>query len=183
MSQVCNRLLLLRRIEARTAEAGALDDVVDLVSVVDELAEQCTPFALESRVVLQREAPAHAYIRGNRIVLVEAILNLIDNAIRYTAPGGRVRLAVRDDERECSVSVEGNGPGVPESVPDAEPELIFKSFSQQIAESTALTPGGVGLAIVRTVVQAHAGRIEVASASGQSTAFRLIFPARRPNHP
>jgi len=177
MSQVSDRLLLLGRIEARTAEAGVLDDVVDLVSVVAELDEQCTPFALESRVVLRREAPAHAYIRGNRILLVEAILKLIDNAIRHTPPGGTVRLAVQDNDRECSVSVVDNGPGVP----DAEPDLIFRSFYQQIAESTALTPGGLGLAILRTVVQAHAGRIEVASASGQSTAFRLIFPARQPS--
>jgi len=84
---------------------------------------------------------------------------------------------VHDDERECSVSVEDSGPGVP----DAEPELIFKSSYQQIAERTALTPGGLGLAIVRAVVQAHVGRIEVASASVQSTAFRLIFPARLPS--
>jgi len=70
MSQVCDRLRLLEHIEARTAEAGVLDDVVDLVSVADELAEQCTPLALESRIVLQHEAPAHAYIRGNRILIV-----------------------------------------------------------------------------------------------------------------
>jgi two-component system, OmpR family, sensor kinase len=177
MSQVCDRLRLLEHIEARTAEAGVLDDVVDLVSVADELAERCTPLALESRIVLQHEAPAHAYIRGNRILLVEAILNLIDNAIRHTPLGGTVRLTVHDDEQECSVSVEDSGPGVP----DAEPELIFKSSYQQIAERTALTPGGLGLAIVRAVVQAHVGRIEVASASGQSTAFRLIFPARLPS--
>jgi K+-sensing histidine kinase KdpD len=88
---------------------------------------------------------------------------------------------VHDDERECSVSVEDSGPGGPDGVPDAEPELIFKGFYQQIAESPSLTLGGLGLAIVRTVVQAHAGRIEVASASRQSTAFRLIFPVRLPN--
>ena len=176
LSQVCNRLLLLGRIEARTAEAGALDDLVDLVGVVDELAEQCTPFALDSRVVLQRAAPAHAYIRGNRILLVEALLNLIDNAIRHTPPGGTVRLAVQDNDRECSVSVEDNGPGVP----DAQRELIFESF-YQAEERPSFTPGGLGLAIVRAVVQAHAGRIEVTSAPGQSTAFILIFPARQSN--
>jgi heavy metal sensor kinase len=176
MSQVCNRLLLLGRIEARTAEAGVLDDVVDLVSVADELAEQCTPFALESRVVLQREAPAHAYIRGNRILLIEAILNLIDNAIRHTPRGGTVRLAVQDDDRECSVSVEDSGPGVP----DAQRELIFESF-YQTEETRSMTPGGLGLAIVRAVVQAHAGRVEVRSAPGQSTAFKLIFPAHPSN--
>jgi len=185
MSQVGNGLHLLRRIEERTAEAGALDNVVDLVTVADEVAEQYTPFALESRIVFQREAPDHAYIRGNRLLLVEAIRNLIDNAIRYTSAGGTVRLAVHDDERECSMSVEDHGPRVPErgpnSVPDAEPELIFKNFYQQIPEGTALTPGGLGLAIVRAVVQAHAGRIELASAPGQGTAFRLIFPARQPD--
>jgi signal transduction histidine kinase len=174
MSQVCNRLLLLGRIEARTAEAGVLDDLVDLVSVAEELAEQCTPFALESRVVLHREVPAHAYIRGNRILLVEAILNLIDNAIRHSPPGGTVRVAVQDNDHECSVSVEDHGPGVP----DAQRELIFESF-YQMGESPSLTPGGLGLAIVRAVVQAHAGRIEVRSAPGQSTAFRLIFPANK----
>jgi signal transduction histidine kinase len=178
MSQVCNRLLLLGRIEARTAEAGALDDMVDLVGVVDELAEQCTPFALDSRVALQRAAPAHAYIRGNRILLVEALLNLIDNAIRHTPPGGTVRLVVQDNVHERSVSVEDNGPGVS----DAQRELIFESF-YQTEERPSLTPGGLGLAIVRAVVQAHAGRIELTSAPGQTTAFRLIFPAARQSDP
>lgn len=176
MTQVCNRLLLLGRIEARTAEAGVLDDVVDLVGVVDELAEQCTPFALESGIVLQRAAPARAYIRGNRILLVEAILNLIDNAIRYTAPGGTVGLAVHDDGRECSVSVEDHGPGIP----DAQQELIFESFYQS-GENPSLTPGGLGLTIVRAVVQAHAGRIEVRSRPGHSTTFKLIFPGQDSN--
>jgi signal transduction histidine kinase len=97
LSRLCRRLLLLARIDQGAHDAGLFDKWVDLEEVVSELLEQMTPLAQDSGAELRRGATAKARVRGSRSLIVEALLNLLDNAIHVTPEGGTVTLSIHAD--------------------------------------------------------------------------------------
>ena len=127
------------------------------------------------RLAREGEAPT---IQGDRAMVRRAISNLLSNAIRHTQSGGRVlvRLA-KPSDHEVSLSVLNPGPEIP-----AEHLLhIFDRFYRVDPSRTRQSEGaGLGLAIVRSIVEAHGGRVEAASTSG-NTSFTLFFPAAESN--
>lgn len=148
---------------------------LDLASEVNELFDFFEALAEERQIHLALEGQA-SIIQGDRAMLRRAISNLLSNAIRHTPSGGKVliRLAM-PSEQEVSLSVLNPGPEVPaEHLPN-----IFDRFYRVDPSRTRQTEGaGLGLAIVRSIVEAHGGRVEAASAGG-STTFTLFFPRPR----
>jgi signal transduction histidine kinase len=173
LTRMCGRLLLLARIDHDAGDRELFGEEVDLAQVVEELVEQMTPLAQERgvRVVCATLAPVQ--VRGSKQLLVEALLNLLHNALRFAGLGGRVEVAVRDGGERVTVSVADSGPGVA----DEARERIFRPFY-----STATTAGetdgvGLGLAIVRAIARAHGGTVGLVSAAGSGSCFRLVLPA------
>lgn len=122
------------------------------------------------RLAMEGEAPT---IQGDRAMLRRALSNLLSNAIRHTSPGGEVqiRLATPSDQ-EVSLSVQNPGP----EIPAEHLHNIFDRFYRVDPSRTRQSEGaGLGLAIVRSIVEAHGGRVEAASARGNTT-FTLFFP-------
>src|SRR5204863_4962926 len=109
LSRLCGHLLLLGRLELPGGEAHLLGERIDLKEVAEELVEQCSPMAHERGLALKIGAPVPAHVRGNRVLLVEALLNLIDNAIRWTPSGGTIRVSVDSNGREAVLSVRTAG--------------------------------------------------------------------------
>lgn len=108
--------------------------------------------------------------RGNRALLARAFVNLIDNAIRYGREGGRVAVQLRREGEGAVVTVEDDGPGLPEGMEDR----VFERFWR--ADPSRSTPGtGIGLSIVRSVAEAHGGsvRAENRPEGGAKFEFRL----------
>jgi signal transduction histidine kinase len=178
LSHLCSRLLLLGRLELRTREDSVMSEKVDLGAVAEELVDQFTPVAREKGVALELESCPAAWVRGNRILLAEALLNLIDNAIRWTPKGGTVRVAVGSSGQEASVSVSDTGPGIsPE-----HREHIFRPFCRMSESPPANVPkgSGMGLAIARAIARAHAGRIDLAPPAGGGCVFQLSLPVSPP---
>jgi len=175
LSRLCSRLLLLGRLELHTGEANLMSERVDLKEVAEELVEQCSPAANERGITLKIETAAAAQVRGSRILLVEALLNLIDNAIQWTPRGGTVGVAVRANGHEATLSVADSGPGIA----DEERGRIFQPFYRVAGTSDARASigSGLGLAVVRAIARAHKGRAELAPSSGSGCEFRLIVPA------
>jgi two-component system sensor histidine kinase KdpD len=104
--------------------------------------------------------------------LIEQVLeNLLDNASKYTPPGSEVRISAHALTRQVEVSVEDNGPGLPGS----DPEILFEKFQRGSPEGTA---GGIGLglAICRTIVRLHDGRIWAENRAPHGAAFRFSVP-------
>ncbi|MBW8059360.1 MAG: HAMP domain-containing protein [Solirubrobacterales bacterium] len=145
---------------------------VDLAAVVASEAKQMAASFAEKGVILESKL-APAEIAGDPDRLAQIVANLLSNALRYTESGGRVRLRVAEEEgRGVVLEVSDTGIGI-----DAEDlKHIFKRFWRADKSRSRTTGGtGIGLAIVWELVIAHGGRIDVESAPGRGSRFRVIF--------
>jgi signal transduction histidine kinase len=106
---------------------------------------------------------------------VEALLNLLDNAIRFTPQGGRVVVSTGADDGAVRLSVEDSGPGIPPE----ERERVFQRFYRLPGDTARTDDGnGLGLPIVMGIAQAHGGRVELAAAGSGGSLFQLVLPGR-----
>ncbi len=173
MSRLCGRLLLLARVDRHAGGAGLVDERVDLEELVGEVLEQMTPTAQDRGVALRRGGMSGAHVRASRPLLVEALLNLLDNALRFTPGGGSVVVSTIVEGDAVRLSVEDDGPGIPPQ----ERERIFRRFYRlpRASAGTADDGTGLGLAIVAAIAQAHGGRVEVVEAPRGGSIFHLVL--------
>lgn len=151
--QAFGALLRLARIEAQPGVADA--PVVDLAELVADAAELYTPSAAELGLALDVETAA-CPVRGDRDQLFQVLVNLLDNALKYAPQGSRVRIALARGDGQAVLSVDDEGPGVPE--PDRE--RVFDRF--QRLEAHRGSPGiGLGLSLVRAIVLRHGGQVRL----------------------
>lgn len=113
-------------------------------------------------------APGLSPLDVDPVRIGEVLANLLSNALRHTPPGGAVQIAVAECDDGVSLTVSDTGPGIPAH----EVAHIFDRF----VKSTDSGGAGLGLAIAKTLVEAHAGRITVASAPGSGTIMRVTLP-------
>jgi two-component system, OmpR family, sensor histidine kinase TctE len=170
-TRLVNQLLALARAEPG-GERVRLQQLLDLTDLARETTTEWVPRALARKIDLGFDGPLNgARVEGDPILLKEMINNLLDNAIRYTQPGGQVTVRVTPDSREVTLNVEDNGPGIPE----AERERVFERFHRVLG--TGAEGCGLGLAIVREIALSHGADASLASgASGIGTVVRVAFP-------
>ncbi|MFH6783885.1 MULTISPECIES: sensor histidine kinase [Methylobacterium] len=144
----------------------------DLATVVREAAELFAPLAEDGGVSLGvAVAPGPVPVRGDRDLVFEALANLIDNAVKFTPPGGGVRVGLAETGRFALVSVEDTGPGIP--LP--ERARVFRRFYR--AEPARPTPGnGLGLGLVAAIAGLHGFPVEVGEADGGGARFTMLCP-------
>jgi two-component system sensor histidine kinase KdpD len=170
LQDVGQRLLDLSRSRAMSIALERTNvDVRNVVVRVGKL------FALQARdkgVTLRTTMPEGGVtIAGDETKLMWALSNLVANAIRYTAPGGTIRVEVQPEAETVLVAVTDQGAGIPA----AQRERIFERFAQ-LADGGDVGAAGLGLSIVRDIVQAHGGRIQLESEAGQGSRFTLELP-------
>jgi signal transduction histidine kinase len=172
LSRIVDNLLTLARVDE-----GRLELLITPQDV-SELAER----AVRAHRAAAAERGVEVVVTGDEVVAdvdgdrFEQVLgNLIDNAIRHSPEGGRVRLAIRRADAATEITVSDDGPGIP---PDAR-EHVFQRFSRQ---DTARSRGGagLGLAICREIVHAHGGRIAVDDQPPPGTTVRITLPTEPP---
>jgi PAS domain S-box-containing protein len=173
MTDLVNDLLDVSRV---TRGLVALEkDELDLNVIVAAAVEQVRPLvdARRHSLTLQLSGqPAH--VIGDRTRLVQVISNILNNAAKYTAPGGSVLLAVTVDETRVFVTVRDNGVGIaPEILP-----YIFDLFTQAERTPDRSQGGlGIGLALVKSLINLHGGTVQAKSAGlGQGSEFSLCLP-------
>ena len=152
----------------------ALDEVA--AEVVDAMQAQ----ALLAQVTLTSEcdgALPELALDGARIE--RAVANLVRNALAHTPAGGRVRVAARADGAEVVLRVEDSGSGIDASDLPHVWERFYRAEKSRSRSPGSPDGAGLGLAIVRGIVEAHGGRVEVDSAPGRGSTFSLVFPATR----
>ena len=170
LSEVSQRLLDLARSRAMTIAVERKP--VDLQAVIDRVVRLFAMQAREKGVALESDAPqSQETVAGDETKLTWALSNLIGNAIRYTPSGGAVRVAMARRDGAVAISVSDTGPGIPTD----QQERIFERFAQ-LPSGGEPGAAGLGLAIVRDVVQAHGGRIHLESAVDRGTRFTLELP-------
>ncbi len=168
LARIVSDLLDLSRLEAEEGHR----ERIDLSRIVAEEAQRARPLAAEAGIRLEVSV-SPAAVEGDPADLALAARNLLDNAIRYTTPGGVVSLGLTVGDRQATLEVADTGAGIP----SRELPRIFERFYRVDSGRGRDTGGtGLGLAIVRHVAERHGGRVEVESELGRGSVFRLIIP-------
>lgn len=171
--RLVEELLDLSRIES--GQISMRQEDLDLAELFQHVGDVFSRRAEEAAIALELDASGHRHIRGDFDRLEQVLNNLLDNAFRYTAPNGRIRLASRDVRPGViQVSVSDTGPGInPEEL-----QHLFDRFYRGTNGARASGKGyGLGLAISREIVRAHGGDIWVTSERGHGTTFVFTLPS------
>jgi two-component system OmpR family sensor kinase len=168
MSRLVSDLLLLARQDSGVPIAK---DPVELDTVLLEVYRQAQVTAKGVTVTLGAED--QATIAGDRDRLKQVLLNLVDNAVKYTPQGGKVTLSLTKDDAWVKIAVQDTGIGIgPESIPN----LFDRFYRVDKARSRDAGGTGLGLAIAKSVVEAHNGKITVESQLGKGSTFTVWLP-------
>ncbi len=145
---------------------------VDPATLVREAAELFEPLAEDGGVSLSvAVAPGLPSVRGDRDLLFEAVANLVDNAVKFTPPGGAVRVGLEPAETGCTIVVEDTGPGIPTEAL----AMIFRHFYR--ADEARRTPGnGLGLGLVKAIADMHGFRVEARNVASGGARFTIFCP-------
>jgi signal transduction histidine kinase len=172
MIRLVGSLLTLAR-----ADAGQIPITLEPVSLPDVVAaavEQVRPLASRRRVDLQTSSCPPSTLRADDDLILQLLLNLLDNAVKYTAAGGKVTVGWNANGRDVELWVRDTGVGI---ASEHLPHLFDRFYRVDKARSRAEGGTGLGLSICRWIAEAHGGSISVESAPGQGTTFRVVLPA------
>ena len=166
-------LLTISRVEDRGLRTADLD--VDLNEVVAAGLAVLAPVLSTRSLDLEVDLPDHPVaVRGDREMLERVVLNLADNAVKFTRDGGRVDVTLAQEAGCALLQVTDTGIGVP----SGEQERLFdRFFRSSLAQHHAIPGSGLGLSIAHTIVQRHGGTMEFCSEAGVGTTFRVRLPA------
>ena len=174
LAQLITDLLDLARLESEARVE--YPDLVDLRGVLMTVLARMRRVARKKNITLQwkRFGRAADYtVRGDETQLISMFTNLVENAVKYTSPGGRVEVTGGSRGNEIVVSVSDTGIGIPE----ANLARIFERFYRvDKARSKATGGTGLGLSIVKHVAENHGGRVAVQSVLGEGTTFTVYLP-------
>lgn len=166
--------LLEALLDISAAEAGALQlnrDAIDLRSLTERAADLYREVAEEKAIVMTLDQPDAVLLNVDSIRLGQAVTNLVDNALKYTPQGGRVTLATCAEPNAALITVSDNGPGVP----PAEREAVFRRLYRRDA-SRSQRGLGLGLSMVKAIVEAHGGTVTLDEAPGGGARFTIRLP-------
>jgi heavy metal sensor kinase len=145
----------------------------DLSGLCKETVEQMFLLADEKQLRLECNAPENLQIFADPIRLRQVLMNLIDNAIKFTPAGGVVNVSVGPEKHGSFVEVQDNGAGIPS---EALPQIFDRFYRVDKSRSREAGGSGLGLAIVKTICDLHAASISIESAPGVGTRIRALFP-------
>ncbi len=181
MARLIDDLLSLSRIELRAHQRP--DTPVDLVAIVRQVVDGLQTLARDREVAIEVAAPAEPLmVLGDRDELIRLFENLVENGLKYGASGKRVEIAIApvatsDGKGEARVSVRDHGPGI-----SAEhlPRLTERFYRADVGESRAQGGTGLGLALVKHILNRHQGRLTIDSRLGEGATFTARLPLAAP---
>jgi len=168
--------LLTTLMDISEAEAGTMQlqrEPVDVARVLQETIDLYEDLAETRgvRLAMVPPSPAGLTVNADYSRLRQALANVVDNAVKYTPPGGEVSVSAESRNGAVAFVVRDTGPGIPEDQRGRIWERLYRGEAGQKERGL-----GLGLSLVRAVVEAHGGRAEVESAPGQGSTFTLLFP-------
>ena len=168
-------LLTLSRVDS--GELARMDEAVDLAELVGSAASVLSP-ALDSAGVRVQAlvTPGLPTVLGNRSQLERVLLNLMSNALKFSDKGAAIIIRAEQAGNDVQLSVEDTGMGIPE---DEHSQLFTRFFRTAEARRRAIQGTGLGLAVVREIVERHHGAVGVRSALGEGTTMTVSLPAPR----
>ncbi len=170
MEELIRGILSYRRL---TLEGEITLEPCDLNEILATVAAESEPLAVQKSHQLRvQQASEPLTVRGDGLLLREAVSNLVSNAIKYTPPGGRILLRGQTGDGEAGVLVRDTGPGI---APDDQ-QRLFQPFTR-LDDAAAGHGVGLGLSLVKTIIERHGGRVSVESGVGKGSTFSVWLPA------
>ena len=175
LAGIVEGLFAISRLDA--GEAAAEWVMLDLARLTAATADQMSLLAEDKNIQVTCAAAEPVWVEGDQARLKQVVVNLLDNAIKYTLKGGAVALTVNTIDSNAVLEVADNGVGIP---PEALPRVFDRFFRVDKARSRELGGAGLGLSIVKSICTAHHGRVEARSTPGQGSRFRVELPLAAP---
>lgn len=167
--QMINTMLMISDAEAGVAQFRK--EPVDMAGLVRDLADLFYPVAEERGIAITLDLPESAPVLGDRAGLQRMIVNLLENAVKYTNRSGAIKVSIQKDDDHIGIAVRDAGMGISES----DLPHIFKRLYR--CDSSRSQPGfGLGLSLAQAVARAHGGDIRVMSRLGVGSTFEVTLP-------
>jgi heavy metal sensor kinase len=170
LALLVDRLLMLSR--ADTGQATLNVDSVDIAQLAEEVAEQLGVLAEEREQTISARFEVVPRWIGDRVVLRQALLNLLDNAIKYTPVGGKIEIAVAQAPEGTIIDVTDTGPGIPSEL---QSRIFDRFYRVDKARSRENGGTGLGLAIAKWAVEVNGGRLTLEPTNGAGSRFRITL--------
>jgi heavy metal sensor kinase len=176
LTGIVEGLFAISRLDA--GEAAAEWVKLDLARLTAATADQMSLLAEDKNIQVTCSAAEPVWVEGDQARLKQVVVNLLDNAIKYTLQGGAVALSVSAIDSKAVLEVADNGIGIPA---ESLSRVFDRFFRVDQARSRELGGAGLGLSIVKSICTAHHGRVEVSSLPGQGSRFRVELPLAAPS--
>ncbi len=171
MAKIVENLLAIARVDSGTE---AMDrQCVDLSAIAQWIIDQMHLLAAEKQITLRCDTPGPVQIVADPARVKQVLVNLLDNAIKYTPEGGEIRIAVRVAQDKAILEVRDTGIGIPSA---SLPHVFKRFFRSDEARSRESGGTGLGLSIVQAICHAHQGSVNIESAEGKGTTVRVGLP-------
>ncbi len=174
LSRIVEQLFTLSRLDA--GEAQAEWSQFDLAELARSTAEQMNLLAEDKGISIDCEAGQRVAVEGDRARLKQIVVNLLDNAIKYTSRKGAIRLRIHAVNGHAILDVEDNGIGI---AADALPHVFERFYRVDQTRSGDSEGAGLGLAIVKSICTAHGAEVEVMSVPSRGTRVRVKLPLQK----
>jgi heavy metal sensor kinase len=171
LAEIVEGLLALSRLD--TGEAHSQWVKFDLAELVTTTADQMSLLAEDKNITVTCDSASRVMIEGDQARLKQVVVNLLDNAIKYTPNGGRIKLKIAQEDGDAVLDIADDGIGIPA---EALPHVFKRFFRVDGSRSRDQGGAGLGLSIVKSICDAHGARVEVSSTPGQGSLFRIRQP-------
>src|SRR5256885_1235400 len=171
LTRMINQLLTLAR--AESGDVAIANEPVNISSMTESLAEQLEPVAASKDVSISCKCDSDVILRGDAAWVERIILNLVDNAIKFTPPGGHVQIKVSRVDGDAILDIADDGIGI---APEAVPHIFERFYRADPSRSNRADGAGLGLSLVKWAVDQHRGSIQVQSSLGRGTRFIVRLP-------
>ena len=171
LSKIVDQLLTVSRLDA--GEAFLDLTRFDFSELVRTTVEYMRLLADEKKLSLKVEAASDVQVEGDQSRLQQVVVNLLDNAIKYTSEGGSITVGVRGEPDKAVLSITDSGIGISQ---DSQEHIFERFYRTDKARSRELGGIGLGLSIVKSIGAAHGGRVSIESVEGRGSTFRFEIP-------
>jgi len=176
MTRIVDELLFLSRADMGEVKMEALP--VALEALVEDVHRQAKLLGYDRNIEVVLGTVMPVVVQGDDLRLRELLLNLVENAMKYSHPGGKVEIALLKDGRDARLSITDHGIGI---APADHQKIFQRFFRTDVARTHTKKGTGLGLAICAWIADLHKGRVEVQSDLGQGSIFTVVLPLVHPS--
>ncbi|MBY0452605.1 MAG: histidine kinase, partial [Bdellovibrionaceae bacterium] len=170
LNRYIQSILKVLRVESR--DFKILKETADINGIIENVVERLSPLAQSKKIALQTHLEPMFLIEIDVTLMTEVVLNIVENAIKYTPPNGLVRIKSFETDQDVCVEIIDSGEGISSE----DQEIIWNKFTRGKSQDYKTKGSGLGLYLVKYFVELHGGQISVQSEIGKGTQFTVKLP-------